>query len=105
MFTVHIWLRRREGASVEGFREHWLERHAPISRDGYPNLKGYRVSIVTGAGRDQEVPYDGVAELTWESREDFSADMKSDAAKAGTEDLAAFTGGFGLLFVEQHDVK
>jgi uncharacterized protein (TIGR02118 family) len=105
MFTVHIWLRRPEGAGVEEFREHWLERHAPIARDGYPNLKGYRVNIVTGAGRDQEVPYDGVAELTWDSREDFSADMKTDAAKAGAEDLAAFTGGFGLLFVEQHDVK
>ena len=46
-----------------------------------------------------------MAELSWDSREDFVADMKSEAAKAGTEDLANFTSGFGLLFVEQHVVK
>ena len=49
--------------------------------------------------------YDGVAELTWDSREDFAADMKSDAARAGTEDLQTFTDAFGLVFVEQHQVK
>ena len=46
-----------------------------------------------------------MAELAWDSRDDFAVDMKSDAARAGTEDLAKFTDGFGLLFVEQHQVK
>ncbi|MBI4259052.1 MAG: EthD family reductase [Actinobacteria bacterium] len=104
MFTVHIWLRRKEGTSPEEFRDYWLTNHAPIARDGYPNLRGYRVSVVTGAGREQEVPYDGVAELSWDSREDFSADMKTEAARRGTEDLAGFTSAFGLLFVEQETV-
>ena len=31
--------------------------------------------------------------------------MKSDIARASTEDLANFTSGFGLLFVEEHTVK
>ena len=105
MFKAHVWLKKKEGMSDEDFRSYWLEKHAPISRDGYDNLKGYRVALVTGAPKGQEVLYDGVAELTWDSREGFSADMKSEAALAGTEDLANFTSGFGLLFVEEHSVK
>jgi uncharacterized protein (TIGR02118 family) len=105
MYRTHIWLRKKESQSAEEFRDHWLEKHAPIARDGYEHLKGYVVNLVTGAPRGQDVPYDGVAELTWDSRDDFAADMKSDAARAGTEDLENFTEGFGLLFVEQHVVK
>jgi len=105
MYRAQIWLRKKEGYSAEEFRDHWLEKHAPIARDGYEHLKGYVVNLVTGAPRGQDIPYDGVAELTWDSREDFAADMKSDAARAGTEDLESFTEGFGLLFVEQHVVK
>jgi len=105
MYTVHIWLKKNDGMSAEEFRDYWLEKHVPIARDGYEHLRGYTVHLVTAAPRGQEVPYDGVAELAWDSRDDFAVDMKSDAARAGTEDLAKFTDGFGLLFVEQHQVK
>ncbi len=105
MYRVHIWLRKKEGASAEEFARHWLDVHAPIARDGYEHLTGYVVNVVTGAGGDQEVPYDGVAQLTWDSREDFVADMKSEAAAAGAEDLKTFTGAMGLLFIDQHVVK
>jgi uncharacterized protein (TIGR02118 family) len=105
MYRVHIWLRKNEGATTEEFADHWLNVHAPIARDGYEHLKGYVVNVVTGAGRDQEVPYDGVAELSWDSRDDFVADMKGEAAAAGAEDLKTFTSALGLLFVEQTVVK
>jgi uncharacterized protein (TIGR02118 family) len=105
MFRVHIWLRKSEGASTEEFADHWLNVHAPIARDGYERLNSYVVNVVTGAGRDQGVPYDGVAELTWDSREDFVADMKSEASAAGAEDMKTFTSAMGLLFIDQHVVK
>ncbi len=105
MFRVHIWLRKKEDMSLEEFRDYWIDKHAPIARDGYPALKGYMVNIVTRVPQGQEAPYDGVAELWWDSREDFSADMKSEAAARATEDLKSFTGEFGLLFVEQSSVK
>ena len=105
MFRVHIWLKRKDGMTTEDFTDYWLNRHAPISRDGYANLKGYVVNVVTRVPEGQQAPYDGVAELTWEDRDGFKADMASDAAKRGTKDIAAFTAGFGLLFVEQHVVK
>ena len=105
MVRVHIWLRKKAGTTAEEFRDHWLNDHAPIARDGYQHLKGYVVNLVTRVPEGQEAPYDGVAELTWDDRDGFSADMKSEAAKAGTEDLKTFTDGMGLLFVEQTVVK
>jgi uncharacterized protein (TIGR02118 family) len=105
MYRVQIWLKRKDGMSVDQFRAHWLERHAPIATEGYEFLRGYVVNVVTGAPRGQEPIYDGVAELTWDSREDFAADMKSNAARAGAQDLEGFTDGFGMAFVEQHVVK
>ena len=105
MFRVHIWLRKKEGMSPEEFRRYWAEDHAPIARDGYPALKGYVMNVVTRVPQGQEAPYDGVAELWWDSRDDFSADMKTEAAARATEDLKDFTSGFGLLFVEQSNVK
>jgi uncharacterized protein (TIGR02118 family) len=105
MTKVHIWLRKKADLSTEEFRDYWLTKHAPIARDGYEHLQGYLVSLVTGAPEGQEVPYDGVATLSWEDRDGFKADMKSDVAATSTEDLANFTDGFGLLFIEEHVVK
>jgi uncharacterized protein (TIGR02118 family) len=102
---VHIWLRKKEGMSDEDFRDYWLTTHAPIAGDGYENLRGYVVHLVTRVPEGQDRPYDGVAELTWDDREGFKADMASENAKRSTDDLSAFTDGFGLLFVEDHVVK
>jgi uncharacterized protein (TIGR02118 family) len=102
---VHIWLRRKPGMSDDEFRDYWLTTHARIARDGYEHLRGYRVSLVTRVPEGQERPYDGVAELTWDDRDGFKADMATEAAKRSTADLATFTDGFGLLFVEDHAVK
>jgi len=100
MVRVHIWLRKKEGMSVEEFRDYWVRTHAPIARDGYDRLRGYAIDVVTHVPEGQEAPYDGIAEMTWDTREDFSADMKSEAAMTATDDLANFTSAFGLLFVE-----
>jgi uncharacterized protein (TIGR02118 family) len=105
MVRVHIWLRKKEGMSTEEFRSHWLETHAPIARDGYEHLRGYTVDLVTRVPQGQDAPYDGVAVLTWDDREGFSADMKGDAARRGAEDLNSFTSGNGLVFVEETVVK
>ena len=105
MFKAHIWLKKQQGMSEEDFRAYWLEKHAVIARDGYEHLRSYVVNLATGAPKGQETPFDGVAEMTWDSREDFVADMKSEASQTSTEDLANFTDGFGLLFIDRHDVK
>jgi uncharacterized protein (TIGR02118 family) len=105
MVRAHIWLRKKDGMSPEDFKEYWLNNHAPIARDGYQNLLGYVVNLVTRVPEGQQAPYDGIAELTWDDRDGMKADFAGEAAKRGNEDLASFTDGFGLLFVEQIEVK
>jgi uncharacterized protein (TIGR02118 family) len=105
MVRIHIWLRRKEGTSPEEFRDYWLTKHAPIARDGYEHLQGYRVELVTRVPEGQTAPYDGIAVLTWEDRDGFKADMAGEAAKQATADLGNFTEAFGLFFVEEHVVK
>ncbi len=105
MVRVHIWLRKKEGMSADEFRDHWLNNHAPIARDGYEHLLGYVVDLVTRVPEGQEAPYDGVAELTWEDRDGMRADFATAASTRSTEDLGTFTDAFGLLFVEQIVVK
>ena len=105
MIRLHIWLRRKEGMTPEEFRRYWLSTHAPIARDGYEHLRGYVVDVVTRVPEGQEAPYDGLAELSWDTREQFAADMNSAVARASTEDLANFTSRFGLVFVESVEVK
>jgi uncharacterized protein (TIGR02118 family) len=105
MVRVHIWLRKKDGMSSDEFRDYWLTKHAPLAGEGYEHLLGYVVDLVTRVPEGQEAPYDGVAVLTWDSRDDFKADMASEAAKQATDDLGNFTSRFGLLFVEQTVVK
>jgi len=105
MVRVHIWLRRKEGTAPDEFRDYWLTKHAPIAGQGYEHLQSYEVDVVTRVPEGQEAPYDGVAVLTWEDRDGFKADIGSEVAKRANEDLAHFTSGFGLLFVEHEVVK
>jgi uncharacterized protein (TIGR02118 family) len=105
MMKVHIWVKKKPDMSDEEFRDHWLTTHAPIAGDGYDHLKGYVVNLVTRVPEGQEKPFDGVAELSWDDRDGFKADMKSEAAARGAKDLESFAESSGLLFIEQHVVK
>ena len=105
MVRAHIWLRKKDGMSAEEFGTYWIERHAPIARDGYANLKGYVVTLVTRVPDGQTAAYDGVAELTWDDRDGFKADMASEANAKATADLATFSDAMGFVYVEQTVVK
>jgi uncharacterized protein (TIGR02118 family) len=105
MLKAQIWLKKKGGMSEEEFRDHWLNVHAPIARDGYERLRSYTVNIVTGAAGKGEPLFDGLAEMTWDDRDAFVEDMRSEAAARGNDDLANFTDGFGLVYVETHTVK
>lgn len=104
MVRAHIWLRRKEGMTAEEFRDHWVNVHAPIARDGFPGLVSYRIHVVTRVPEGATAPYDGIAELTWRDRDSFTASMKSEANRLATEDLGAFSSASGLLFVEEATV-
>ncbi len=103
MFTVLIWARRREDLTPEAFRDYWLRTHAPLVAASYQGLRRYVVHPVVAVPRG-EAPFDGIAELVFDSRDAFAAAARSEGGRAAAADLANFTRESGAVFVEEHAV-
>lgn len=101
---VHIWVRRKQDMSPEEFLDYFIGSHAELVKEEYKRLTAYSVDVATGTPPGQEAPYDAVAELTWATRDDFRADVKTGGERT-TEDMANFTEAWGLVFVDERAVK
>lgn len=87
MVKLVYCLRRLPELSREEFQKYWFEKHGPLVRSKKDILRIRRyVQVHTldvqmgGGGRDpveRPEPYDGVAELWWDSIEDFQAGADS----------------------------
>lgn len=82
MFKVMIGLVRREDMTPEQFRHWWLEEHAPLART-LPDVRRIRFNLVLDG------PFDGVAELWFDSEEAMQASYGSDTGKAVAADSMA----------------
>lgn len=96
MFKAVILLTRAEGATQEGFREWWLERHAPLARQ-LPGLRRLVFNVVEA----ENAPYDGVSELWFDSQEAFEAAYATEIGAAVTADSLANVSGRVRLFVDE----
>ena len=92
MFKLIFCLRRLPHLSRAEFQRYWREVHGPLVRRNAAVLRIRRyvqahtlddsLNLALQAGRGGGEPFDGVAELWWDSRADFMA-------ATGTEDGAA----------------
>lgn len=104
MLKLTFCLRRRTGLTLAEFQDYWVNRHAPLVRRLQPALGMVRYvqvhrldgDLADGMRRARGAPepYDGVAELWWESEESFrAAGRNSGSREAGRlllEDEAKF---------------
>lgn len=99
-------LKRGEGMGRKEFAERWVDEHAPFTLR-FPNLKGYRINIALEAYQEieGELPYDGTAELWWDSLEDMQADYASDAAAAAVADAESFTSVLIHIYTVEHVLR
>ncbi|MSO57459.1 MAG: EthD family reductase [Thermoleophilia bacterium] len=84
MFKAIILLTRKEGMTHEAFLSHWEHSHLPLART-LPRLR----RLVFNTVLDPEAPYDGVAELWFDSREDMEAAYASEIGKVVAADSLA----------------
>jgi uncharacterized protein (TIGR02118 family) len=105
MIKIIFCLRRKPGLSVEEFQRYWREDHAALVRRHAPALKIRRYvqshtiddpRIAAGlAVRGSEIePYDGVAELWWDSIEDLIEVRLTEEGRAGGRELLEDERGF-----------
>jgi uncharacterized protein (TIGR02118 family) len=82
------------------FDQHYADKHRPLV-DKIPNLRRFEAGKVLGTPDGSPAPFYYVAELAYDSLEEFQASMGSPERQAAAADLANFaTGGATLMIVE-----
>ena len=97
MIKLTFCLRRAPHLTREEFQRYWLESHGPLVRAAAPALRIKRyvqthtlttpVNDALRRGRGAPEPYDGVAELWWDSLADFTAATGSPEGRAAGQRL------------------
>jgi uncharacterized protein (TIGR02118 family) len=92
-------LRRLPTLSLAEFQDYWLNKHGPLVRRLQPALGMVRYvqlhrlpgDLADGMRRVRGAPepYDGVAELWWESEETYRAARRNPAAREAGRELLA----------------
>lgn len=80
------------GMSRADFEKRWVEGHGPFTLK-FKNLKGYRINVAIDEYQEieGELPFDGTAELWWDSLEEMQEDFASTEAKVAVADADTFT--------------
>jgi uncharacterized protein (TIGR02118 family) len=91
----HIWTRER-------FHRWWLDDHVPLVKE-LPDLRKYRVCLVTGStSHEGHEPWDGIAELWFDSRAALDAAWSSGVGKAALEHSRESHSDRLVLITEEH---
>ena len=87
MIKVVVMARRRRDVSVEQYRAHLFGTHVPLALK-LPKLRRLSESLVRHDLRESE--WDSVAEMWFDSHEDFVEAMRSPEGDVGRADSAEF---------------
>ncbi len=101
MFKAMIMLTRREDMSHAEFAQWWLHEHDSIAA-ALPKIRKAVFNEV--ADGFDETGIDGVAELWFDTREDFDAAYASEIGKATAQDSLAHVSGRVRLIVSENIV-
>ena len=90
MLKFMVVLYRRPDLSVEEFRRHLEEVHAPLAKN-LPGIKGYKQNYVAEDAKRRHPGWDAIVELFFENRESMEAAWASPQGAASDADLPLFT--------------
>ena len=96
-------MKAKPGLSRAEFEKRWVEGHAPLTLK-LKNLKGYRINVVIDEYQEieGEPPFDGTAELWWDSVKDMQADFDSSEAETAVADADTFTVVRTHIYTREH---
>ncbi len=81
MYKLLRFVKRRPDLTQEQFKEYWLNRHVELERWNVENTPMVKIEALFATGEmvgGKEPPFDGLAELWFETLEDMRAVMSSD---------------------------
>jgi uncharacterized protein (TIGR02118 family) len=96
-------LKAKPGMTREEFAQRWVDGHAPLTLK-FKNLKGYRINVAIDEYQeiDGELPFDGTAELWWDSLEEMQEDFDSPEAATAVADADTFTVVRTHIYTREH---
>lgn len=97
MFKAMIALTRRDDLSHEDFVQWWTGEHAPLARQ----LPGVRRIVFNPVLDPEPAGIDGIAELWFDSKNDFIAAYETDLGKAVAADSMAHVSSRVRMFVDE----
>lgn len=97
-----VVISRKPGITREEFVHHWCEAHPDFVRR-LPKIRGYRQNLTIDHKMDW--PFDGVAELFFDSVRDIAEAFDGDAAKALFAHEEAFIGDMKWSIVDEPEIK
>ena len=89
MLKFMVVLFRRPDLTVDQFRRHLEEVHAPLAR-ALPRLKKYRLNYAVASAKRKHPGWDAIVELYFESQETMEAAWASPQGAASDADLPLF---------------
>jgi uncharacterized protein (TIGR02118 family) len=72
-------LKRKSGLSFEEFKKYYLEKHAPLVKNSFPEIRQYRINFVLQRGK--ETPFDAITEICWDNLESLKKLAQADIYK------------------------
>jgi uncharacterized protein (TIGR02118 family) len=98
MIKLVFCVRRKEGMGLDEFQRYWRETHGPLVAGNAEALRirryvqvHRRETSIDGPARQQRgiesEPYDGAAELWWDSAEDIAAALEADEGRRAAAEL------------------
>lgn len=93
-----VGLVRREDMSREDFRRWWIDEHAPLART-LPGVRRIRFNVL-----DDDAPFDGIAELWFDSAEDADAAYATDIGKAVAGDSIAHVASRVRMLADEQEI-
>jgi uncharacterized protein (TIGR02118 family) len=99
-------LKAKPGMSRSEFEKRWVNGHTPLTLK-FKNLKGYRVNIAIDEYQEieGELPYDGTAELWWDSLEKMKEDFASPQGQSAGADADLFTVVRTHIYTRENIIK
>lgn len=95
---VMIGLVRRDDMTHAEFAHWWLEEHAPLART-LPGVQRIRFNLL-----DEDAPFDGIAELWFESAEAADAAYAAETGKAVAADSLAHVSSRVRMPADEHAI-
>ena len=104
MIKVVVLLRRPHNWTREQFHRWWLDEHVAYGML-LPNLRKYRVCLVTGStSHEGREPWDGIAELWFDSRAALDEAWSSEVGKTALAHSRDSHSDRLVLITEEHEL-